>query len=303
MQYYRFAGINFCVEPGIGFRCFDLERFRAFEYEECIPDVSIAYTVTDSLDSSTLSQSSSRQELAKLLGTHPDALPRYMNDEILQCRQLHKLLKECSSHSEALTVQTRSDSVTVLDFQRKSMNVFYSSKTAHNIERSRIGSVPFSFFLCNFMAVMVHCSCYSFNGTAAVFLAMDEGGKTTAASLCSEGHMLSDDQNVFRRHTDGRWLAHGTPWTTFAPNPGSAVPGGFFLLKKADDFSLKRLGSKELFAFLWGEHYPVRITTPRPYQRKLLDLFSELSSSAPVYLMRFPRDFIDQKAILDCLKS
>ena len=44
-----------------------------------------------------------------------------------------------------------------------------------------------------------------------------------------------------------------------------------------------------------------RMMIPKMYHTKILDLYISLASSAPVYLMKFPKDYIDQEAILKCL--
>ena len=200
----------------------------------------------------------------------------------------------------ALNIQR--NSITVTDYLNHKINHFYSSGVEDNVRDGRIGLHQFSYILHKYNALMIHSSCVSFNGRAAVFLAMDEGGKTTAASLCKGERVLADDQIIFRKQDDDSWLAYGTPWTTFPPDPGHAVPAAFFLLEKADEFSLKKLGSRELFSFLWGEHKKARLLIPSMYQTVLFDLYRSLSSSAPVYLMKFPKDYIDQDAILECMK-
>ena len=159
------------------------------------------------------------------------------------------------------------------------------------------------YFFHNFNAMLIHSSCVDFNGKAAVFLAMDEGGKTTAASLFANGRVLSDDQNLFRLQDDDSWRVYGTPWTTFEPNPGFSIPKAFFLLKKANEFSLKPLTKTELLAFLWNEHHKSRLMIPKHYHTKILDLMRNLSASAPVYLMSFPKDYVDQDAIIQCLEE
>ncbi|MCK5034604.1 MAG: hypothetical protein KAS73_01840 [Candidatus Sabulitectum sp.] len=189
----------------------------------------------------------------------------------------------------------------VSNHSERTISTHFAPHLSFNLSNGLLGHTSFSTFLHDFQALMVHCSCVDFNNNAAVFIAMDEGGKTTAASLCKSGKVLSDDQIMFKKNEGGKWLAYGTPWTTFTPIPGSATPKAFFLLEKSDKFSLTKLGSRELLSHLWNEHYKSRLMIPKMYHTKILDLYLSLSSSAPVYLMKFPKDYIDQEAILKCL--
>ncbi|MCK5115150.1 MAG: hypothetical protein KAR44_01030 [Candidatus Aegiribacteria sp.] len=226
----------------------------------------------------------------------------YWNSHILNFPPVRKLLEDCSNHGEQVTLEIRKHSLVIIDFLQHRMDIFYSRDNVHTIIEGRVDPLIFTPFLHDIRALIVHSSCVSFDGRAAVFLAMDEGGKTTAANLCKGGRVLADDQIIFRKQDDGGWLAYGTPWTTFPPDPDHAVPAAFFLLEKADEFSLTELSSRELFSFLWGEHFKIRFQIPSMYQTTLFDLYRELSSSASVYLMKSPKDYIDQDAILKCMK-
>ena len=223
------------------------------------------------------------------------------NSKVFNSSPVRDILATYEYNTSHISLDIRLESVTIIDFIDRKINIFYSSNTKNLIAKARILQGNFSPFLFYIDALLIHCSCVNFNNHAAVFVAMDEGGKTTAASLCENGNVLSDDQILFKRNDNEEWLAYGTPWTTFEPNPGSATPKAFFLLEKSDKFSLTKLTSKELLAHLWNEHLNTRILIPKMYHTKILDLYISLASSAPVYLMKFPKDYIDQEAILKCL--
>lgn len=222
---------------------------------------------------------------------------------ILNSLHVRKRLADCEINARSASLEIRKNSVVITDFLKHRIDVFYSLRNLPMISNGKVDPLIFSSFLHDFDAVMIHCSCVSFYGRAAVFLAMDEGGKTTAVSLCKGGRVLADDQIIFRKQDDDSWLAYGTPWTTFPPDLGNAIPAAFFLLEKADEFSLTKLGSLELLAHLWNEHHKVRLPIPKFYHTKIMDLYRGLSSSAPVYLMKFSKDHIDQEAILKCMKQ
>ncbi len=301
---FQLACSCFHVYSDLDINCFHLHRFCAF-FSDCDnPFSTVRYTLAEETASCETPLSYAEQN--KLLNTFDYPLEHFevpsWNSHILNILPVRKLLEDCSDHGKLVTLEIRKESLAVTDFLRHRMDVFYSVSNSRTIAEGRVDPLIFSTFLHDMNALIVHSSCVDFDGKAVIFLAMDEGGKTTAASLCEGGRVLADDQIIFKKQDDDSWLVYGTPWTTFPPDPGHAVPAAFILLEKADEFSLTKVGSRELLSFFWNEHYGARFSIPRIYHTKLLDLYRDLSSSAPVYLMRFPKDYIDQDAILKCMK-
>jgi hypothetical protein len=300
---FQLAGECFHVSCDSEINCFLFPRFSAF-LSNC--DLPFS-TVTCTLAEKTASNETpfSQAECDKLLSTFDYPLEHFeipaWNSYLLNLPSVRKLLEDCTGHGDRVTLEIRDHSLVVTDFLQHRMDAFYSGENVQTVSKGRVDPLIFSPFLHDMNAVIIHSSCVSFNGKAVIFLSMDEGGKTTAARLCDGERVLADDRVLFRK-IDGQWLAYGTPWTTFPPDPGHAVPAAFFLLEKADEFSLKKLGALELFSHLWGEHHSSRFHIPRIYHTRILDLYRDLSTSAPVYLMRFPKDYIDLDAIQKCMK-
>lgn len=306
MKYtYKIASIVTALQSDVRIRCLEKHRFRKFTSRNRKPNSTVRYTHID-LNDSLSSSSFSHEERNTLLKTFSFPLKGFLDPDwgsvLLRTQTIRDWFLLCMAGGKHIALDIRKNSISVTDYLNHQIDHFYSSDVEENVSEGRIDSHLFSYSLHSFSAAMIHSSCVSFDGRAAVFLAMDEGGKTTAASLCKGGRVLADDQILFRKQDDSSWLAYGTPWTTFPPDPGHAVPAAFFLLEKADEFSLTELSSRELFSFLWDEHFKLRFQIPSMYQTTLFDLYRELSSSAPVYLMKFPKDYIDQDAILKCMK-
>lgn len=283
--------------------CFDLERFQAFLSDSSISDVRVHYRLAEDFDTDSESEPNLMDLLPHFSLTLNDSTRHGENCGLSAFPPFLRTLKECVDHAPFVNLEIRGDSAVVKDYRRHRIDSFHTRSNANSLKDARVDPTVFSSFLHDFDAVLIHSSCVGFDGRAAVFLGMDDGGKTTAATLCGEGVVLSDDQNLFRKQSDGSWLAWGTPWTTFKPFTGSAVPGAFFLLEKAEEFSLHRVSSNELFSFLWDEHYPSRFMLPKIYQTRLFNLYRDLSRTAPAYLMRFPKDCVDRGAILKCLNT
>lgn len=296
--------MNFSLTVNSQLKCLQLSRFSPFiNHIECVPDVTIQIYIVCNNDLFDNLPTFFRS-LLNLFPITPNSLSDSSEDcLVLRSPKLREDLIRCVKHSEMVVLELREFSAVVTNYIDHRVDHHCASTVIDTLSIARIGPSFFSSFLHDFDSLMIHSSCVAFNGKTAVFLAMDDGGKTTAASLCHGGRVLSDDQNVFRKQIDGSWMVYGTPWTTFPPDPGSSVPASFFLLEKSEEFSLQKLGPLELLSFLWDEHSSSRYMVPKVYQTKIFDLFKDLATSAPVYLMKFPKDYIDQEAILECLKT
>jgi hypothetical protein len=154
----------------------------------------------------------------------------------------------------------------------------------------------FCAFLLDFFALPVHSAGVIRGGRAALFLAPDEGGKTTVLRLANDGHLLNDDQVIVRKEGD-ELIAHATPFGRLTSGPGQAPLGGLFVLEKAPHFELKPLKPAEFVKSLWDEHRAYTSILPRPFKLRAFDLFYEICHRVPVYLMRFPKDHVDWDAI------
>ncbi|GEM_PF-5547517 len=302
-QDHRFSigGVRFSILSNTEMNCLGLKRFRAFLSGSPASDVRVHYTLAEGTEAGREPQLCLKDLLPLFPGTSSSSHDPAKDCALHASPPLLQTLADCADHSSMVTLEIRGDSVVVKDYRSHRIDSFHTPGNAVSLKNARVDPTVFSVFLHDFDALLVHSSCVIFEGRAAVFLAMDDGGKTTAACLCSGGRVLSDDQVLFRKQPDGSWLAYGTPWTTFEPNTGNAAPGAFFLLEKSDRFSLQKLGPRELFSFLWDEHKAARFMLPKVYQTMLFDLYRDLSMSAPVYLMKFPRDHVDREAILKCL--
>jgi hypothetical protein len=151
-------------------------------------------------------------------------------------------------------------------------------------------------FLLDYYALPIHSSGLIRGERAALFLAPDEGGKTTALQLAPDGHLLSDDQVIVKRERKGL-IAHGTPFGQLTSGPGQAPLGGLFVLEKADRFELTPLKPAGLVKTLWDEHLPYTSILPRPLKHRAFDLFYDMCHRVPIYRMSFRRDDLDWAAI------
>lgn len=297
---YSFGNVCFSILSNSNEVSLSLPKFSAFASNCTEVFATLKFVYVNEIDATEKSFTEKKQKSILETFSYPSIrfeVPCW-SSLILNIPSVRQYLNSCYDHGKQVTLEIRRETLVITDYLKHTMTIFYSKVFFGRLRVEQPLLLP---FLHDINALMIHCSCVNFGGKAAVFVAMDEGGKTTAASLCKNGKVLSDDQILFRKQDTGKWLAYGTPFTTFTPDPIPASPMAFFLLEKSDKFSLTKLSSRELLAHLWNEHSHSRILIPKMYHTKILDLYISLSSSAPVYLMKFPKDYIDQEAILKCL--
>lgn len=228
------------------------------------------------------------------------SLPRGgLNVPLLQSPSVRARLESCLSHPEQVGLTLHIFSVVIHDYVHRTVDIFYPSERheifkGHWVENGF--QRMFTSFLPTFSAVMVHSSGFIRDGAAALFLAPDEGGKTTVVKHATAGTILCDDRNILRQEGDVV-MAHSTPWGMLTNGPQRARVGGFFLLEKASDFELIPIKPRDVLQFLWNEHMHFWRVLPRKLRIQAFEILHDVCYQAPVYLMRFPEDYVDWDAI------
>ena len=154
----------------------------------------------------------------------------------------------------------------------------------------------FSMFLPSFTATLLHSSGVIRGNKAALFLAPGGGGKSTVATHANGHPVLSDDQVILRQE-NGSIIAHGTPLGGMGSGPCQAMVGGFFLLEKASRFQIEPITRAELVQWLWAEHRRFTFSLSKSLKQRVFEIFCAACSGAPVYRMRFKKDFVDWAAV------
>jgi len=221
---------------------------------------------------------------------------------LLQAPAFRKRLSACRERRSRIAVECRPDAVTILDFGRCRGDVFFvelrpGANDGFGDERI-LGAGLLAPFLPFHGAFMLHAAGIvdSDAGTAALFLAPDEGGKTTAARLSRPGIIIDDDQVVLRRERGGFWV-HGTPWGLISAGPIKAKLGGIFLLEKARRFLLTPLKAADAVGFIWDEHRNMTDFIPAEMRKKAFVLITDACSSVPVFRLRFSKDSLDWQTV------
>ncbi len=227
------------------------------------------------------------QELAARSGT---ASP------LLASRRIRERLRRVRIDPSWTALELKKNAVTILDFGRLRADLFRSEPKEGVREAFGFGPAMLGLFLPAIDACLLHAAAIVRDGKAAVMLAADEGGKTTAVRLAPSGIILGDDQVIVMRD-QGRFLVWGTPWGLHCTAGTHAPLAGLFLLKKARRFQLKSLSQRELAAAIKLETAGSLTILPRELRRKAGAIIDDLVASAPAWVLAFPKGHIDWREI------
>lgn len=201
------------------------------------------------------------------------------------------------SHLDDCTFDLRSYRIILWDFIQRELVTFYPHRMKETMRTLRMDPSIIAPFFPLFSGFMTHSSAAIRNGKAVVFLAPDEGGKTTAVRSAPSATVLSDDQNVIRREEDGSFFVYSTPWSLFQNGSRKAPLGIFFLLKKGCTFQLSPLRPRDLARYLWGEHLSDISKMPKSLRLTAFHLLCDFSEATPAFTMQLPKGYVDWDAV------
>ncbi len=296
--YLEIAGVVFRIESDVSIKGLKSSKLKSFQTGSTNSDVSHFYKVIndDSL------------ALHPLTRTEEDSINKFtcfpknnhFSNPLFKSHLIWKYLD--LKETDLIALEIQQDAITIFNHKNCEIRFFYSQSFRKDLSNFMLGPSLFTQFLANFSAVMIHSSAVIIENKTAVFLAPDEGGKTTALKLAPGYPVLSDDQNIIRKEND-EFIVHNTPWSSFKNEPFKAPLGAFFLLKKGKNFKLEKLKSKEIFTYLWGEHLPYYYNLPKIIKKKYFDFLHEISFKIPGYQILFPKDYVDWNAIEQAMKG
>ena len=208
----------------------------------------------------------------------------------------HRLYTRCRRNAGPIWVDVQDSSVTVMDLYAGELDIFYSSEIRDIVARFHSVHPFFAPFFSFFSKALIHGSCLVLGEKAALFLGSDEAGKSTVIRNARDGICLSDDHILLKRKSND-FIASGTPWGLISTNNLSAPVGGIFMLEKSGAFELIPSTKTSTIKFLWNEHLSYYCLLPKEIKTAIFNLFCDLCSSVPSFIMRFPKDFVDWPAI------
>jgi len=295
---FKIADLIYKVKSDVKIQGLENDRFQKFKVKTKNYDISHCFQNISQNSNSFPPLNKEEKSLLKKCKIFP-----YFNNidsPILRFPIIRDRLNDCKKRINEITLEIQASSLLIFDFLHNKIDCFYTNELKSALEKSRIGSFIFAQFLPNFSATMIHSSAVVIDKKTAIFLASDEGGKTTAAKLASGFSILCDDQNIIRKQ-ENKFITHSTPWGLHIDNSIKARVGAFFLLEKSENFKLTPLKPKNLLYYFWNEHLAYYLYLPKYLKSKHFNFLSNLSNQIPVYKLQFSKDYIDWDAIGDLL--
>lgn len=296
---HKIAGVIFRTELDTRISWFQSQRFEKFLIENTSPDVVQRYhgVSIDPLILPTLK----KEQIKRLAPCIPS--PNWnTNTPFLRSPTVCTLLESRLNHSESVTIELKPSGVSIFDFSERELDFFYSlGEQEKFLAECLVMPIMFANFLTLFSAVMIHSSSSIINNRAAIFLAPDEGGKTTIVKQAVTETVLCDDQVVVRKEGNA-FMAYGSPWGVITNSLKTAKVGGFFLAEKAKYFKILPIKPVDIFEYLWNEHESYRYFLPKNLRLLAFNLLYEVCHQSPCYRLLFPKGYMDWGAIDRAMK-
>jgi hypothetical protein len=295
---HRIAGVTFRTESDSWLPRFQDEPFNRFLVSnDQVPDV---YHRIHRIAPGSLTLPSPAEEEWNRFPPNLRRLLREMRSPLLYSPLVRSRLVATLPRTEDVTASLTREQFIIRDFARRELDVFYTPELGEHPAEVHVAAnfrLLFSTFFPCFSAVLVHCASVVRAGRAAVFLAPDEGGKTTiSVDLSDGGAILHDDQVVFRKEGSTVY-AYATPLGRNTGGPRRAPIGGLFLLEKALHFELIPLQASDLVQLLWAAHTPYTGSLSKDTRKHAFAVFCDACYQAPAYRLRFSRDYVDWDTI------
>jgi hypothetical protein len=293
---HQIGGITFQTETDVEAIAVQNDFFDRFLVDDIRPDVS--HRIIGVPRETTILPAFSKKEKARISRcicfTEDD-----LNVPPLRSPLVRDRLKSCLHRPDQVGLELNLFSAIIRNHIDRKIDFFYISDCGEVFNDPRLEPIfrrMFTSFLPAFSAVMVHSSGLIRHSKAALFLAADEGGKTTVIEHSTDSMNLCDDQIILRKE-NGTVMAYGTPWGKISGGPQKAKVGGLFMLEKAPRFELIPLKPVDAVEYFWKEHLFYRTFLPKNLRLNAFEVISDACHQAPVYLMRFSKDLVDWDAI------
>ena len=276
--------------------------FEQFRISEKDPDIFIRIR---RLDPITKDMTDSNKKECKVFSSFIGFQKSWLDNPILQSPRVRARLHECRDKPDQVIFRITARGVMIHDFVKNELDIFYDPGLKNYFDGPLVAAGYrnlISSFLPNFNAAMIHGAGVMVNGFAALFLAPDEGGKTTVVRQPYFSPVLNDDQIILRN--DGNVVfSHGTPFGPITSGPCGTRLDAIFLLDKGSCFTLNPVKLEDILNFLWDEHVHHRIFLPKNMKITLFEILSTACHQALTYRMSFQKEYVDWNMICKVMED
>jgi len=236
-------------------------------------------------------------------GFTPPAPYDYSDSPLLRSEKVRNRIDYCNNHADQVALASHKFSVTIRDYKEHSAFVFYDKACRNLIKKSEPAELfrrLFVSFFPLYSALLIHASCLVRNGRAALFLAPDQGGKSTVASMAIDqdsGATVPGDDRILIKKQEPDFFAFGSPWGNITDSSVKGRVSAVFLINKAAEFKLKKIDPGHAIEYLWHEHRYDRFFLTKSLKSAVFELMVDLCRQAAVYQMDFSKDYVDWAAV------
>lgn len=294
---HRYGGVTFRIDsdgpvPFIQRR----SQFRDYEIENVAHDVRFNFQCVEQ-GACTL-PAPSKEYLRTLQKYIPhQGGPDIVYSPLICHEAVRTKVNEVIKSSENVSLIFHHEAGMIADFDHCHTDLFYLPQFTGLFDDIYVGFNTYSLFLPVFSAATIHSAGVVRKGSGILFLAPDEGGKTTIAKSGSlENVVLSDDQNIVRKHKDKFYL-YSTPWGLMTNEPHKSPLTALFMLHKAKEFRIELASQQVVLAYLWNEHSNYLRLIPKNMRKRIFEVFWDLTADLPIYQLHFSKNHVDWDAI------
>jgi hypothetical protein len=224
---------------------------------------------------------------------------RWLSNSVFRSPAVREAIQHCLLEPELFHLTLAWNRLIIRNFAENEFYFFY-----HPENKSEMSDPMFiarfrnliSLSMANDFSFLLHGAGVMTRNGAALFLAPDEGGKTTLIKKFAANKILGDDQIVVRLVKNNFYLC-STPFGTMTCGPAESKLGGIFIIKKSKKFKILPANVNDVLRFLWKESFFTTIVLPKTLRTHVFDLLCQLCRRIPSYYIHTPIDSLDFKAI------
>lgn len=213
--------------------------------------------------------------------------------------QFWQVFEKSSKNPDFIKMELAWNRILFFDFLSNHFIYFYPSGSRNMFSgfeyQARVRNLA-GFGLPGLQGMLIHSAGINMNNKGALFLAPDNGGKTTTVSLFKNDCILSDDQIVLR-FRDNKACIYGTPFGSISSANKGIELKGIFLIKKAQSFRLTKIKASEVVKFIWDEHFFTICFLPREIKKRLFCSLADAVKNIPAFHLHLAKGHIDWKEI------
>ncbi len=296
IYFFCIGGINIEIKTDVPITLFMQKKYSQFQLNKAIPQAVV--NIIQIQNKLSMLPPLNKKECDILLQT-VGFNSRWLKNPILRSMQIREALSDCYENPDQVYIEMAWNRIIIQNFSKKVFYYFYPACSKYKFSSPlfvaglrNLLNVVFP----SFCGILIHSSGMKIGNQGALFLAPDEGGKTTIVKKHAREIILSDDQIILSCKS-GNYYMSSTPFGTMTCGPRCTKIGGIFLLKKSRNTSIRPIDSNAVLKFIWNEHFSQIIKYPKPLRINLFNMLYQICHKTPTYQLFFPKSGIDSEIL------